>query len=39
MPFYTRVEEIEGSIFDFSFFSNNEDLTYDEYYEKVLGLK
>ncbi len=39
MPFYTRVEEIEGSIFDFSFFSSNEDLTYDEYYEKVLGLK
>lgn len=39
MPFYTRVEEIEGSIFDFSFFSSNESLTYDEYYEKVLGLK
>ena len=39
MPFYTRVEEIEKSIFDFSFFSNDEKLTYDEYYEKVLGLK
>ena len=38
-PFYTRVEEIEESIFDFSFFSDKKSLTYDEYYKRILGLK
>lgn len=38
MPFYTRVEEIEGSILDFSFFSDREKLSYDEYYRRILGL-
>ncbi|MDY0051281.1 MAG: plasminogen-binding N-terminal domain-containing protein [Aliarcobacter sp.] len=38
MPFYTRVEEIESSILDFSFFSDKEELTYNEYYKRILGL-
>ena len=44
MPFYTRVEEIESSILDFSFsdllfFTDKKELSYDEYYEEILGLK
>ena len=44
MPFYTRVEEIESSILDFSFsdllfFNDKKELSYDEYYEEILGLK
>ena len=42
MPFYTRVEEIEESIFNlsyFDFFSGKKNLTYNEYYKKVLGIK
>ncbi len=45
MPFYTRVTDIETSNLDFSFdfnfnlFENKKDLTYDEYYKKLLGLK
>ncbi len=38
MPFYTRVEEIEGSVLDFSFFSDKKSLSYDEYYKRILGL-
>jgi len=38
MPFYTRVEEIEESILDFSFFSDKKELNYDEYYKRILGL-
>jgi hypothetical protein len=38
MPFYTRVEEIEESILDFSFFSDKKELSYDEYYKRILGL-
>jgi hypothetical protein len=38
MPFYTRVEEIEGSLFDFSFFSDKKELSYDDYYKRILGL-
>ena len=38
MPFYTRVEEIESSILDFSFFSDKKSLSYDEYYKRILGL-
>ncbi|MDZ7819119.1 MAG: plasminogen-binding N-terminal domain-containing protein [Aliarcobacter sp.] len=38
MPFYTRVEEIEESILDFSFFSDKKNLSYNEYYKKILGL-
>ncbi|MFX4233614.1 plasminogen-binding N-terminal domain-containing protein [Aliarcobacter butzleri] len=42
MPFYTRVEEIKGPLIDFSsipFFSDKEDLGYDDYYKQILGLK
>lgn len=38
MPFYTRVENIESSILDFSFFSDKEKLSYDDYYKRILGL-
>jgi hypothetical protein len=38
MPFYTRVEEIESSLLDFSFFSDREELSYNEYYRRILGL-
>jgi hypothetical protein len=43
MPFYTRVEEIEPSVLDFSFldffsFGHKKVLSYDEYYEKIIGL-
>lgn len=39
MPFYTRVTDIETSNLDINFFSEKENLTYDQYYEKILGLK
>ncbi len=39
MPFYTRVEDIEDSIFAFRWFTSKEDLTYNKYYKKVLGLE
>jgi hypothetical protein len=42
MPFYTRVEEIEESIFNlsfFNFFSGDKKLSYDEYYKRILGIK
>jgi len=42
MPFYTRVEEIEESIFNlsfFDFFSGKKSLTYNDYYKMVLGIK
>ena len=42
MPFYTRVEEIEDSIFNlsfFDFFSGNKNLSYNDYYKKILGVK
>jgi hypothetical protein len=42
MPFYTRVEEIEESIFNlsyFDFFSGNKNLSYNDYYKKILGVK
>ncbi|WP_368030733.1 plasminogen-binding N-terminal domain-containing protein [Arcobacter sp. s6] len=43
MPFYTRVEEIEASILDFSFsdllfFKDKKVLSYNEYYQEILGL-
>jgi hypothetical protein len=38
MPFYTRVEKIESSILDFSFFSDKDTLSYDDYYKRILGL-
>ena len=38
MPFYTRVTDIETSNLDIEFFSSKENLTYDEYYQKILGL-
>jgi len=39
MPFYTRVSEIETTNFDIELFSNREDLSYDDYYKQLLGLK
>ena len=42
MPFYTRVEEIEESIFNlsfFDFFSGEKNLSYNEYYKRILGIK
>lgn len=38
MPFYTRVEEIEESLFSFSYFSWKKSATYDQYYKRILGL-
>lgn len=40
MPFYTRVEEIESSIFDISipFISDKKIDNYEEYYKNILGL-
>lgn len=41
-PFYTRIEEIEETIFSwsyFDFFSNKKDMSYTEYYKKILGIK
>jgi hypothetical protein len=39
MPFYTRVEEIEDSILDFSLFSDKKELSYNDYYKRILGLE
>jgi len=39
LPFYTRVEDIKTSPLTFSLFSNDSNLTYDEYYSNILGLK
>lgn len=42
MPFYTRVEEIEDSIFNlsfFDFFSGDKNLSYNDYYKRILGIK
>lgn len=42
MPFYTRVEDIEDSIFHFSFFdffSGKKSLSYNDYYKRILGIK
>ncbi len=39
MPFYTRVTDIETSNLDLEIFSDRENLTYDQYYKKILGLK
>ena len=38
LPFYTRVENIDDSILDMNFFSSVEDLDYETYYKKLLGL-
>lgn len=42
MPFYTRVEDIEDSFFHFSFFnffSGEKNLSYNDYYKRILGIK
>ena len=42
MPFYTRVEEIEDTIFNwsfFDFFSSKKNLSYNDYYKRILGIK
>lgn len=41
MPFYTRVEEIESSIFDFTipFISEQRIDNYEEYYKRILGIE
>lgn len=41
MPFYTRVEEIESSILDFTipFIGEQESDDYEEYYKRILGLE
>jgi hypothetical protein len=41
-PFYTRIEDIEETIFSwsyFDFFSGKKSVTYDDYYKKILGVK
>lgn len=41
MPFYTRVEEIEDTIFHwsfFDFFSGKKNLSYNDYYKMILGI-
>lgn len=41
MPFYTRVEEIEDTIFHwsfFDFFSSKKNLSYNDYYKRILGI-
>ena len=41
MPFYTRVEEIEDTIFNwsfFDFFSGKKNLSYNDYYKRILGI-
>lgn len=41
MPFYTRVEEIEDTIFHwsfFDFFSGKKNLSYTDYYKMILGI-
>ena len=39
MPFYTRVTDIETSNLDIEIFSDRKDVSYDEYYTRMLGLK
>ena len=39
MPFYTRVTDIETSNLDIEIFSDRKELSYDQYYKKLLGLK
>lgn len=39
MPFYTRVADIETSNLDIEIFSNNQNVPYDVYYKRMLGLK
>ena len=42
MPFYTRIEGIEETIFSwsyFDFFSSKKNANYNEYYKKILGIK
>lgn len=41
MPFYTRVEEIEGSVFDVTipFIGEQKSDDYEEYYKRILGLE
>jgi len=39
VPFYTRVEDIKTSPLTFSLFSNDDELSYEEYYKSILGLK
>jgi hypothetical protein len=38
LPFYTRVENIDDSILDITFFSSTKNLDYETYYKKLLGL-
>lgn len=41
-PFYTRIENIEETIFSwsyFDFFSGKKSVTYNDYYKKILGVK
>lgn len=41
-PFYTRIEDIEETIFSwsyFDFFSGKKSVTYNDYYKKILGVK
>ena len=41
-PFYTRIEDIEETIFSwsyFDFFSGKKSVSYNDYYKKILGVK
>jgi hypothetical protein len=41
-PFYTRIENIEETIFSwsyFDFFSGKKNISYNDYYKKILGVK
>jgi len=39
VPFYTRVEDIKSSPLTFNLFSNDKNLSYEEYYKNILGFK
>ncbi|WP_198305462.1 plasminogen-binding N-terminal domain-containing protein [Arcobacter vandammei] len=39
IPFYTRVEDIESPFYQISFIWGNENLSYNDYYKNILGLK
>ena len=42
MPFYTRIEDIEETIFSwsyFDYFTGTKNLSYNDYYKKILGVK
>lgn len=39
IPFFTRVEDIESGLLEFSFFSGSKDLSYSDYYKQILGIK